>query len=340
MQPVRWGILGTARIATEKVIPGLRRTETAEVVAIASRGAAKAEAAARRLGIPAAHASYEALLADPAVEAVYIPLPNEQHVPWAIRAAEAGKHVLCEKPLALTAAEAGSLIAARDRTGMLILEAFMVRQHPQWLRVRELVRGGRIGRLHAIACAFGYHNDDPDDIRNSLRHGGGALYDIGCYPVMLSRWLFGAEPARVAALVERDPAGGTDILTSALMAFPGGGQASFTVSTRMVPYQRLQLFGSAGRIELLIPFNAPPDRPCRILIDEGGAHGDASAVAEDLPVADQYALQGAEFARLLRSGAPPDYPLEDAVATLRVIEAIFRAGADGRWVEVGASEGP
>lgn len=327
MEPVRWGILGTAKIAVEKVIPGFRRTDTAEVVAVASRDAARAQACAARLGIPKAYGGYEALLADDAVEAVYIPLPNDQHVPWAIRAAEAGKHVLCEKPLALTAAEAESLIEVRDRTGRLVQEAFMVRHHPQWLRVRELIRDGRIGTLLALTCTFSYHNADPANIRNSAEQGGGALYDIGCYPVMLARWLFGAEPERVAALVERDPDMGIDVLTSALMAFPGGGQASFTVSTRMVPYQRVHCLGSRGRIEVLIPFNAPPDRPCRILIDDGSRHADASAVAEDMEVVDQYALQAADFARLLRGGLAPDYPLEDAVANLRVVEALFKAGS-------------
>ncbi|MGQ9370676.1 Gfo/Idh/MocA family protein [Azospirillum sp. ST 5-10] len=331
MDAVRWGILGTAKIAVEKVIPGLRRTDRATVAAIASRDAARAGAVAARLGIPRAHGSYEALLADPAVEAVYIPLPNDQHVPWAIRAAEAGKHVLVEKPLALTAAEAERLIAVRDRTGRVILEAFMVRHHPQWLRARALVRAGRIGDLLAVTASFSYHNADPADIRNRAEHGGGALYDIGCYPVMLARWLFGAEPTRVTALVERDPACRVDVLTSALMAFPGGGHATFTVSTRMVPYQRVQLLGSAGRIEVRIPFNAPPDEPCRILVDDGSRRGDASAVAEDLEAADQYALQAEAFARALRDGVAPEYPLEDAVATLRVIEALFRSGEAGGW---------
>lgn len=335
MEPVRWGVLGAAKIAVEKVIPGLARTAAGTVAAIASRDAGRAEAVARRLGIPRAHGSYESLLADPDVEAVYIPLPNDQHVPWAIRAAEAGKHVLCEKPLALTAAEAERLIPVRDRTGRVILEAFMVRHHPQWLRARELVRAGRIGTPMAVTASFSYHNADPGNIRNSLAQGGGALYDIGCYPVMLSRWLFGAEPERVTALIERDPDCGVDVMTSGLMAFSGGRHASFTTSTRMVPFQRMQCLGSRGRIEVRIPFNAPPDEPCRILIDDGARHGDAGAAVEDMPVADQYALQAEAFARILREGAAADPPLEDAVANLRVIEALFRAGAEQRWVPVG-----
>ncbi|WP_029010506.1 Gfo/Idh/MocA family protein [Azospirillum halopraeferens] len=334
MEPVRWGILSTAKIAVEKVIPALQRTDTAVVTAIASRDGDRAAAAAARLGIPRAHGSYEALLEDPAVDAVYIPLPNDRHVPWAIRAAEAGKHVLCEKPVALTAAEAERLIAVRDRTGRQIVEAFMVRHHPQWLRVRALIREGRIGDPMAITCTFSFHNDDPANIRNRVEQGGGALYDIGCYPVMLARWLFGAEPARVTALVERDPACGVDVLTSALLAFPGGRHAGFTVSTRMVPHQRVECTGSRGRIEVLIPFNAPPDAPCRILLDDGSRRGGASALAEDLPAADQYALQADAFARSLRLGTPPDYPLEDAVATLRVIDALFRSGETGAWEPV------
>lgn len=332
MQPLRWGILSTARIATRKVIPGLRRTPTAEVVAIASRDADKARAEAAALGIPVAHGSYEALLADPAVDAVYIPLPNDQHVAWSIRAAEAGKHVLCEKPLALSAAEAATLIAARDRTGMQIVEAFMVRHHPQWLRVKALLAEGRVGRLEAVTCTFSYFNHDPADIRNIVALGGGALYDIGCYPVMLARWLHDAEPRRVAAMIERDPAGGTDTKVSAMLAFEGGGQATFTVSTRMVPFQRVQVLGSRGRIEVIIPFNAPPDQPCRIGLDTGGGLGDATVEVESFDVVDQYAAQAEAFAEAVRGVRPAAYPLEDAVANLRVIEAIFTAAAEERWV--------
>src|SRR5450432_1641379 len=204
-QKVKWGILGAASIAVRKVIPGMQKGTWSEVAAIASRDLSKAKAAAGALRIEKAYGSYEELLSDPEIEAVYNPLPNHLHVPWSIRAAEAGKHVLCEKPIALTVAECRTLIVARDRTGVKIGEAFMVRTHPQWLRAREIVRSGQIGDLRAMQCAFSYFNRDPANIRNVEEWGGGTLMDIGCYPIQISRFLFGHEPLRVVGKVERDP---------------------------------------------------------------------------------------------------------------------------------------
>ncbi len=330
MQPVNWGIISTALIGTAKVIPAMQKSKHCRIQAIASRDLALAKKWAKELGIPKAYGSYEELLADRGIEAVYNPLPNHLHVPWSIRAAEAGKHVLCEKPIALDAKEAQQLVAARDRTGKLIAEAFMVRSHPQWLRARALVREGRIGELRAVQGLFTYFLADPGNVRNKVEIGGGGLYDIGCYPIVTSRFLFGAEPTRVVGLIERDPVLGIDRLASAILDFPTG-QASFMCATQLVPYQRMQIFGTTGRIEVEIPFNAPPDRPCRLFVDDGSALGDASAREETLPACDQYAIQGDLFAEAIRGGPAIEFPLEDAVRNMRVIDALFRSAASGRW---------
>ncbi len=333
MQKVKWGVLSTAKIGTVKVIPGMQRGELCEITAICSRDEARAREAADRLGIPRAYGSYEAMLADEEIEAVYNPLPNHLHVPWSVKAAEAGKHVLCEKPLALTAEEARTLIEARDRTGKLIQEAFMVRDHPQWRRTRELVRSGAIGELRAIQGFFSYYNVDPQNIRNMADIGGGGVYDIGCYPIVGSRFLFEDEPARVVSIVERDPVMKTDRLVSALLDF-SAGQASFVCSTQLTPYQRMQISGTKGRIEIEIPFNAPLDEPCRIFVDDGSKLGDRSAREEVFSTADQYQLQGDAFSRAIRTGEPLEFPLEDAVRNMQVIDAVYRSGEVGGWVEV------
>lgn len=331
LEPVRWGILSTAKIGREKVIPAMQRGRMCNVVAIASRGLERAQQVAADLNIPKAYGSYEELLADPEVEAIYNPLPNHLHVPWSAKAADAGKHVLCEKPLALTAEEAQTLVAVRDRAGKLVEEAFMVRHHPQWRRVRELVREGRIGRLRATQGFFSYTNVDPANIRNQADIGGGGIYDIGCYPITASRYLFESEPKRVMALIERDPEMKTDRLTSAILDFDGG-QASFTCSTHLVPYQRMQVFGTKGRIEVEIPFNAPPDRPCRIFVDDGsGAPSTSSAVTETFETIDQYTAQGDDFSMAVRTGEPLEFPLENAVHSMRVLDALFRSGESGQW---------
>ena len=333
MEPVRFGIISTANIGIAKVIPAMQKSRHCRIEAIASRDPGRAKAAAEALGIPKAYGSYAELLADPAIEAVYNPLPNHLHVPLSTEAAAAGKHVLCEKPIALTAQEAAKLIEARDRAGVLIQEAFMVRYHPQWLRARELVRGGRIGELRVVQGSFGYMNVDPANVRNQADIGGGGLYDIGVYPIVAARFLFEAEPTRVAAQIEHDPDFKTDRLSSALLSFPTG-QALFVCSTQMVPYQRMQIFGSEGRIEIEIPFNAPPDQPCRIFVDDGSQLGDASAETETFEVTDQYTLQGDVFARAIRERTPLEFPLEDAVRNMRVVDAMFRAAKSGRWETV------
>jgi len=330
-RPVAWGVLGVAKIATAKVIPAMQQGTLSHVAAIASRDAGRAAAAAASLGIPKSYGSYEALLADPEIEAVYIPLPNHLHVPWAVKAMQAGKHVLCEKPIALTADEARQLITARDHSGREVAEAFMVRHHPQWQRARALVHEGRIGRVRAIQTFFSYYNDDPANIRNQADIGGGALYDIGCYALVTARYLFADEPERMVAAIDRDPATGIDRLTSGLVEFPGGRHLTFTCSTQASAHQRVTVVGTDGRIEVDLPFNADPMAPSRIRIDDGRDLKGGGLVIEDLPPCDQYTLQGDAFSRVIRGEAALDFTIEDAVWNLRLIDCLFRSGVSGRW---------
>jgi len=330
---VRWGILSTAAIGIDKVVPAMQQGAWSEMSAIASRDIDKAAQVAKRLGIPKAYGSYEELLADNEIEAIYNPLPNHLHVPWTIRAAEAGKHVLCEKPIGLNKDEAQQLLATRDRTGVKIQEAFMVQTHPQWIGTLELTRSGRIGELRSITGFFSYFNRDPANIRNQPDIGGGALMDIGCYPITMSRFMFGLEPQRVLGCIERDPDLGTDRLTSAILDF-SIGQASFTCSTQMVPYQRMQLCGTRGRIEVEIPFNAPTDRPTRILIHDGkDLAGNNPEVVEFSPC-NQYTIQGDLFSRAIIESGVQAIPLEDSVKNMTVIDALFRSAAGGDWQSI------
>ncbi len=332
MQPVRWGIISTAKIGRVKVIPGMMKSPLCDVIAVASRDEASAREMADELGIPKAYGSYEALLADPEIEAVYNPLPNHLHVPMTLAAAAAGKHVLCEKPIAITADEAQQLEQAASQ--VLIAEAFMVRHHPQWHRAREIIQDGTIGELRSIQVSFSYFNADPSNIRNKADIGGGGLLDIGCYAVVAGRYFFDAEPQRVVTLMDRDPAFGVDRTTSALMDFGAGRQLAFTVSTQSVPYQRVQIFGTKGRIEIEIPFNAPPDSPTRIFVDDGSMHGDRSARAIEFPVVDQYQLQGEAFSRAVRGATPLAYGLDDAMLNMRILDALRESEASSAWVRV------
>ena len=333
MAKVNWGVLGVAKIATEKVIPAMQRGEVSRVHAIASRDLKRAEAAAKALGIPRAYGSYEDLIADPDIHAIYNPLPNELHVPWTERALAAGKHVLCEKPIALDAKEAERLIAARDRSRKLVAEAFMVRFHPQWRRAREIARSGAIGEVGAIQTLFTYRLLDPDNIRNKPP-GGGGLYDIGCYAILTARYIFGAEPVRVAAALDIDPNFGSDRLASAVLEFPGGRHLTFSAGTQLAGHQRVTIAGTAGRVEVLIPFNAPIDRPTRIVVDSGADLIGTGARSEEFPICDQYTLQGDAFSRAVLGEGPLEFGIEDAIANMAVIDACFRAAKSGRWESV------
>ena len=329
----RWGVLGASKFAINKCVPGIQGSALCDVSAIASRDLDKAEDAADKLDIASSYGSYEELLADPTVDVIYIPLPNHLHVPWAIAAAKAGKHVLCEKPLAMTVEEVQRLIAARDAAGVVVGEAFMVRTHPQWLRARDLVASGRIGELRAATGFFSYTNVDPLNIRNRADVGGGAIWDIGCYPVTTARLVFGTEPVRVAAAIVRDPEFGTDRLSSFILEFPQG-HAIFTCSTQLVPYQRMQFMGTKGRIEMEIPFNSPPDRPARLLVDDGGELFGSGISTETFDIGDQYTWQADAFARAVLGEGPVPVPLEDSLKQVAVLTAIFKAAESGRWEPV------
>jgi predicted dehydrogenase len=327
MNKVRWGVLSTANIGVSKVIPAMQQGEYLQITAISSRNLKNAQAVATQLGIPKAYGSYEELLADPAIDAIYNPLPNHLHVPWSIKALEAGKHVLCEKPIALTSAEAQKLAdAAKQYPHLKVMEAFMYRFHPQWQQARQMVNEGKIGELRTIQSFFSYYLEDANNIRNIAGAGGGGMLDIGCYTVSLARFIFGAEPERVCGIVEYDPRFNTDRLSSGILDF-GRGTSTFTCSTQLVPYQRVNIFGTTGRIEIEIPFNAPPDQPCKIWYEHG------TEIEETLfTVCDQYTIQGDQFSQAILNNTSVPTPIEDAVANMRVIEAVFRSAKSGTWV--------
>ena len=327
---VKWGVLGAANIATRQVIPAMQQCEWAEITAIASRSIEKARNVAAQFSIPKAYGSYEELLADREVEAVYNPLPNHLHVEWSIRAASHIKHVLCEKPIGRDAAEARRLREARDEYGVKIGEAFMVRTHPQWLRTEELVRSGRIGKLRSAFGLFGYFTIDPESTRNVAEYGGGGLLDIGCYPIKTSRFVFGEEPVRVIACIERDPSFKIDRLTSGILEFPSG-QSIFTVSTQMVYCQKVQFLGTTGRIDVEVPFNAPTDRPSRILIDDGRDLAGAGVVVESFPICNQFTIQADLFSAAIRDNTEVPNPLEDSILNMAVIDALFRSAKSEHW---------
>lgn len=329
---IRWGVLGVAGIALKRVIPGMKKSSSLEILGIASRDANKARTASENLGIPRAYGSYEELLADPDIDAVYNPLPNHLHLPWTVKAAEAGKHVLCEKPIAMNTAESRALIETRDRTGVVIGEAFMVRTHPQWLRTRELIASGQLGELRLITSKFSYFNKAAENIRNIKEFGGGGLMDIGCYPVTMSRFLFGREPKRVLGLFEFDPESGIDRLASGVLDYHHG-QAIFGCGTQLVPSQSFEALCISGRIELEIPFNTPPDESAQIKIDDGSQLGGRNARTESFDACDQYQLQGEAFSAAIQGKGPVPVSLEDAFGNMAVIEALFKSGETGHWEE-------
>ena len=332
MKKVVWGVLSTAKIGLERVLPGMLKSPMCDIRAIASRSPTAARKAADKLGIPKAYGTYEELLADPEIEAIYNPLPNHLHVPLTLQAAAAGKHVLCEKPIAMNADEAAQLKAAAGK--VLIMEAFMVRFHPQWLRARELVRNGDIGTLRVVQFLFCYSNTDPANIRNRADIGGGALYDIGCYPITAGRFFFEAEPRRGIALFDRDPAFRTDRLTSALLDFGSGRHLDFTVSTQLTPHQRVHLCGTKGRIEIQIPVNPAQGGQTLLYKDDGSSLAGAGVRTEVVPESDQYMLQGEAFSRAVRGEISLPYGIDNAIHGMRAIDALFRSETSRKWEEV------
>jgi predicted dehydrogenase len=332
MEPVRWGVLGTSKYARDWIVRGMMKSPELQVVAVGSRTRAKADSFAKDLGIPEAYGSYEELLADPRVEAIYNPLPNHLHIPMTMAAVRAGKHVLCEKPIALTAIEAEVLRTAPK--GPLIAEAFMVRHHPQWHEVRKLIRGGRLGRVHTVQAAFSFYLDDPDDVRHRPDWGGGSLLDIGVYPIVASRFIFECEPRRAIALVDLDPRFKTDRTVTGIVDFGEGRRADFTVSTQAVAHQRLEIFGTAARIELPIPFNPPLGGTARVLVDTNQAIGNSAVESIETDPVDQYQLEAEAFGRAIRGLDPPTYGVEDAISNMRVVDALIRSSATNRWENI------
>ena len=327
---VKWGVIGVANIAVRKVIPAMQVGQWSRIEAIASRDIAKAQRAAEQLGIPRAYGSYEELLADKDIEAIYNPLPNNLHVEWTTKAVRAGKHVLCEKPIGMTLSEARLLLQARDETGKKIEEAFMVITNPQWVAVLDMIEAGQIGEVKSVQAHFSYNNQDLTNIRNIRETGGGGLMDIGCYLIFFSRLIFGAEPKKVVSLVETHPDTKTDTLTSALLEFPSG-HATFTCSTRITPYQRVQIVGTKGRIEVQIPVNAPPDSPCKIFLDDGTDLTGRAIQTIEFETSDQYTIQGDLFSQSIRENREPILPLEESIKNMAVIEAVFRSAKTGQW---------
>lgn len=327
---VKWGILGAANIAVKKVIPAMQKGEFCEISAIASRDLEKAKADVANLNIPKIYGSYEELLNDSEIEAVYIPLPNHLHLEWTKNAAEAGKHVLCEKPITLNSGEVKELINVRNQTGAKIQEAFMVRHHPQWLKIRELIQGGKIGKIQSITGFFSYNIPDPANVRNRADWGGGCLLDIGSYCINLSRFILETEPNRVSGLIERDDETGIDKLTSAILDFPNA-QATFTCAARLISFQRMQFFGDKGRLEVQIPFNIPPDTPTQIFIDDGSNLYRRNLETIEFAAVDQYSLQGDEFSKSILDDTDQVIPLEDSFKNMAVIDAVFRSAESGSW---------
>ena len=326
MKKLNWGILSTAKIGIEKVIPAMQQGKLSEIVAIASRTHESAREAAKNLKIPKAFGSYQDLLDDTSIDAVYIPLPNHMHVPWTIKALAANKHVLCEQPIALTATEAKELLKETEKFPHLkVMEAFMYRHHPQWIQALELINGGGIGMVKTVHSFFSYYNDDPENIRNMVDIGGGGLMDIGCYCISLARLIFDEEPQRVFGKIEYDPGFETDRICSGILDFVQG-TSTFTCSTQLVPYQRVNVFGTKGRIEIEIPFNAPPDKPCKILFQNN------EKIEEiEIKICDQYTIQGDLFSLSVLKNEKVPTPIEDAVENMKVLEAVIQSAEKEEW---------
>ena len=326
MKSVQWGVLGVSGHYRLRCSAPLRRAQGMEMRGVASRSLDRARAAAAEFGMPEAYGSYEDLLKDPAIDAVYIPLPNHMHLEWIKKSADAGKHILCEKPLGLNAAEVQEAIDYTTKKGVLLMEAFMYRLHPQWVTARELGEIGEIGAVNAVQGHFFYNNQDPDNIRNRSDAGGGGILDIGCYAVSSARFMVGREPERVVSAIDWDRSFGTDRLASGILDFGDGVQATFTVGTQTYSQQKVQVFGTGGTLRVELPFNAYPDVPLAVHVETGVGH----RRIERGP-ADQYQIQFEAFSEAVRTGGPVPTPIEDALANQKVLDALFRSGKSGSW---------
>ncbi len=328
---MKWGVISTAKIGTEKVIPAMQESDKLEILAIAGRDLEKTRETAQSLRIPRAYGSYEELLADPSIEAIYNPLPNHLHVEWTIKALEAGKHVLCEKPIGLDTEDAKRLIAARDKSGKHVLEAFMVRHHPQWQEARRLVESGQIGTISTVQSIFTYFNADPNNVRNKKDIGGGGLLDIGCYCIVGPRYITGKEPVRVVSLMDKDPKFGTDRLVSGILDFGSGVQASFVCGTQSAAVQRVHILGTEGRIEIIMPFNPLPENPAVIRVGTQKQPGFDEAREIKFPIGNHYTLQGENATAIFKGESPVDYPIEDGIANMQILDALARSARTGSW---------
>jgi len=339
MNPVRWGVLGTAAIATSRFIPAMKEAPTARLVAVSSREIDKAKAVARQFGVPRYYGSYDQLMHDPEIEALYVPVPNHLHLEWSVRALEAGKHVLCEKPLCLTAADIVTLQAARDRSGRHIEEAFSYRNHPQWARITELLASGAIGTPRAVQCTLAKQFLDPNDIRNNPEQGGGALYDLGSYAISACSVAFGRAPGRVIAAVERDPVFKIDRLSTALLDY-GDGHASFTVASQSGPsdwatHQQFSVLASIGWLRCDFPYAHGRPTPSHVYVGDHTSYGAVETMTYSFEPVNQYTLQVERFSRYLRGDPVASWPIEDSLLTLRIIQALFASARDGRWRNIG-----
>ena len=325
MENVKWGVLGVSTHFIKRIMLPMQKSNKVNLYGIASRNREKARATAKRFGIRKAYSGYEELLSDPEIEAVYLPLPNNLHVVWIKKAADHGKHILCEKPLALNAPEAEEAINYAKSKKVLIMEAFMYRFHPQWKRAIELVRIGEIGKINFVQCTFTYNNPDPANIRNKPEMGGGSIYDIGCYAVSTARFIMEREPSRVVSIVERDKEFKTDSRVGGMLDF-GDAHALFSVGTRTYPYQVVEIFGTSGYIRIKIPFNTFSDVPAEVEVST--KIGFRELLTE--PV-DHYQLEFEAFSAAVREGRDVPVSPADAVNNLKVMDALFRSGERGTW---------
>lgn len=328
--PLRWGILSTAKIGRTKVIPAIANSATNSVVAIASRDFQSAALCAQELAIAKHYGSYQDLLDDPDIDAIYNPLPNDMHVAWSIAALKAGKHVLCEKPLGLNAADAQLLLeASRAHPNLRVMEAFMYRFHPQWQAVQNWIAEGLIGQVRAVQTVFSYNNHEPNNIRNNPAAGGGALMDIGCYGISVARWIFNTEPVRVVGQLDFHPEYQVDQLALLNMDFNHGAMASVLCGTKTEAGQSVYISGTQGSISIERPFYCIDEEPNTVVV-----RIDGEVTRHQFPGQDQYQFMVEAFAASCRNLRDVPTPLSDAVCNMAVIDAAFASAASGQWQSI------